>query len=223
MEENKQENEEFNEIMDDSEEFETKQILDETISSEDKILDNLDEGQENKIKLPENLNWNDVLIWGVSGFIFAVILIFLVSLIAGTLGFILGRIVIFGIIFFILGGGIRILIEIFSPELLNIENKKSSDLSVDSDAELSFNSNKNVGSNIDTAIDDQIITDPLWSEEEKEENGNLTDKVSDKLHKKKKLPNDDYIEIDGTDVAIPNDAGLMAESIRTMMKRDEDD
>jgi hypothetical protein len=167
-------------------------------------------------KLPENMNFKGILIWGVVGFGLAIILVFIVSLIAGTLPFILGRLFLFGIIFFIVGAGIRLLLEIFSPGIF-----KSEDSENQSKIENISNESSTMGGNIDTSIDDKIDTDPLWTSEKKEEEPaqkTNTTKIREKFGK-----DSDYVKVEGTDIVFPNNAELMAEATRTMMAKDEDD
>ncbi|MFW5799806.1 MAG: hypothetical protein ACOCV8_03230 [Spirochaetota bacterium] len=191
--------------------------------------DNIDDEDENQssFKMPENINISEILIWGVSGFILSAILIFIVSLIAGTLSFILGRLLIFGIIFFIIGAGLRFLLEAVSPELFsgetNEEEEIPTNIPMDSDME---NEEADIGGNIDTSIDDQIETDPLWTkepeeEEKKKEEENKQEGSNERL-KKKYGEGADYIKVEGTDVVFPNNAELMAEGIRTMINNEDE-
>ncbi len=172
--------------------------------------------------LPDNINWKSVLIWGVVGFIFAFILVFLVSLISGTLAFVLGRLFLFGIVFFIAGAGIRLLLQIFAPKIFEDEKEEEAHLYNDDVSNIS-EENSDIGSNIDTSIDDKIETDPLWSEEKKEDDKKSSKNVLDKEKIKSKFGKDtDYIKVDGSDAVFPNNAELMAEGIRTMINKDED-
>jgi hypothetical protein len=185
--------------------------------------------ESNSTTLPENINWNGIITWGIAGLAFSIVLVFLVSLISGTLQFVLGRLLLFGILFFILGGGLRLLIEIFAPEVLgedqsndNITSDITNDENINRDENsINMDNNEILGSNINTSIDDQIETDPLWKKEDEEKPEGEANE--NEMIKKKYGGNDeDYLNVEGTDVVLPNNAEIMAESIRTMINKDED-
>jgi hypothetical protein len=197
----------------------------------EEAIENHDDTESKTFEMPENMNWGGVLTWGIVSLIFSILLVFLVSLISGTLQFILGRLFLFGILFFILGAGLRLLIEIFAPDIFNEEenidnvgsgyNRESDNSMVNS---MNKENNDMLGSNINTSIDDQIETDPLWKEKTEEKEGENDKELTENEKIKKKYGGkaDDYINVQGTDVVIPNNAELMAESIRTMINKDEE-
>ncbi len=190
-------------------------------NDEDSEIVEDEDSDKSGFSLPDNINWKSILIWGVVGFVFAFILVFLVSLISGTLAFVLGRLFLFGIIFFVVGAGIRLLLQIFAPEVFEEENEESH-LYNDDISNIS-EENSDIGNNINTSIDDKIETDPLWSEEKKEDDKKSSKNVSENEKIKSKFGKDsDYIKVDGSDAVFPNNAELMAEGIRTMINKDED-
>lgn len=193
-------------------------VVDDTVSDDD---------SQSKFGLPDNINISAALMWGIGGFVIAFVLVFFVSLFAGTLAFVFGRILLFGIIFFLLGAGIRLLINIFAPEVFKEDdNDNISNEMDDNNNDLNTNASKDrndLGGNINTSIDDKIDTDPLWSDEMKEDDNQFEKKLSDKQKMKDKYGEDaDYIQVDGTEIVFPNNAELMAEGIRTMMDDEEE-
>ncbi len=197
-------------------------------SINDEINEIEDDRVSKGLNLPENINWSGIFTWGIVGLVFSIILVFMVSLISGTLQFVLGRLFIFGILFLILGAGLRFLIEIFAPEVLgegHSDDNITSDITSDENIMREENStnienNEIMGNNINTSIDDQIETDPLWKKEE--EKPDKDDSENEMIKKKYGGKDEDYINVEGTDVVLPNNAEIMAESIRTMINKDED-
>lgn len=196
--------------------------------SKDDVSDNgFDENDDDGsgFSLPDNIDWKSILMWGVVGFIFAFILVFLVSLISGTLAFVLGRLFLFGIIFFVAGAGIRLLLQMFAPEVFEEEGKEEDSYNNDDISDISKENNNMdmVGSNINTSIDDKIETDPLWSDEKKEDDKKTSKNLAENEKIKEKYGKDsDYIKVEGSDAVFPNNAELMAEGIRTMINKDDE-
>ncbi len=204
-----------------------KQNDDHSLENDSEESDKTDSKSGGKgFSLSNDVNFGSALIWGVSGFVFAIVLVLLVSLISGTLQFVLGRLFIFGILFFVVGALIRIVIDVFAPEVFNSKYSYDEDSTSEYDydkeipIEMDYSSTDlgedlggSVGKNIDASIDDKIDTDPLFKSE---------DNVNEQVKKKYGGYKDDFIEVEGTDVVLPNNAEVMAESIRTMISRDED-
>ena len=136
-----------------------------------------------------------------SGIILAAIAIFIVIIIGiiSGVGFwrILFRIILGGIIFFALGIGVGFLLQSFIPDISS-RFKKSEEYD-----------NENVGDNVDYIADDNSEdSDKEYIDSFKNEDGSNNPDI-DKISQKTKEYN------------IPDDPKMLADAVRTVMKRDE--
>ncbi|MDH4127425.1 MAG: hypothetical protein OEV44_01640 [Spirochaetota bacterium] len=134
------------------------------------------------------------------GIIFAGVAIFLIIIVGifSGVGFwrIILRIFIGGIIFLGFGIGIGILLQKFVPELLSKKSESS-------------NNDKSIGENVDYVAGDSTEENNTEYLESFQQNQDNSDPKLKKLDKKSKEFN------------IPNDPKMLADAVRTVMKRDE--